>query len=111
MTPNTCTAICGNGRKDGTEVCDDGNLVSGDGCKNDCTATEPGWTCVTNPAVLSTCTPICSAANLYVVGNLKCSDGNIVNGDGCDATCQIEPGWTCDTNPNKATTPTKSLCT
>ena len=31
---------------DDLEACDDGNNVSGDGCKGDCSATEPYWTCV-----------------------------------------------------------------
>jgi cysteine-rich repeat protein len=33
-----CVAAgCGNGRIDGTEECDDGNMVPDDGCENDCT--------------------------------------------------------------------------
>jgi len=27
--------------------------------------------------------------------NEECDDGNIVNGDGCDAGCAVEAGWTC----------------
>lgn len=77
VSPNTCSAICGNGRKDGTEVCDDGNTVSGDGCKNDCSAIENGWNCLTPAASLTTCSPICSATSLYVVGNMTCADGNL----------------------------------
>ncbi len=37
---------CGNGNKDAGEVCDDGNLVNGDGCQSDCTLT-PSATQVT----------------------------------------------------------------
>ncbi len=33
-------AGCGNGVKDGSEQCDDGNQTNGDGCENDCT-----WSC------------------------------------------------------------------
>jgi cysteine-rich repeat protein len=33
-----CVApACGNGTREGTEVCDDGNSTEGDGCDNDCT--------------------------------------------------------------------------
>lgn len=32
-----CTLLCGNGRMDSGEVCDDGNRVSGDGCSSSCT--------------------------------------------------------------------------
>ncbi len=31
---------CGNGIKDEGEACDDGNLISGDGCSSDCRSTE-----------------------------------------------------------------------
>jgi len=34
----TSVAPCGNGTLDDDEACDDGNLVNGDGCNNDCTA-------------------------------------------------------------------------
>jgi len=35
MTP-TSDPICGDGRKDPTEACDDGNTQDGDGCRSDC---------------------------------------------------------------------------
>jgi cysteine-rich repeat protein len=35
---------CGNGYRMGLEQCDDGNLVSGDGCSSNCTI-EVGWEC------------------------------------------------------------------
>lgn len=31
-----CTAVCGNGVVDGSESCDDGNMISGDGCSASC---------------------------------------------------------------------------
>ncbi len=31
------TEVCGNGKKEGNEECDDGNTVSGDGCSSACT--------------------------------------------------------------------------
>jgi cysteine-rich repeat protein len=37
-------AICGDGDKKGTEQCDDGNLISGDGCNSTC-GIELGWVC------------------------------------------------------------------
>ncbi len=30
-------AVCGNGKREGAEACDDGNVSNGDGCKADCT--------------------------------------------------------------------------
>jgi len=37
-------ATCGDGLFRGTEGCDDGNLVNGDGCSSLC-AIEFGWKC------------------------------------------------------------------
>jgi cysteine-rich repeat protein len=34
--------VCGNGTPEGLEQCDDGNNVSGDGCRNDCTRESCG---------------------------------------------------------------------
>lgn len=31
-----CCAICGNGYQEGDEVCDDGNIMDGDGCLVTC---------------------------------------------------------------------------
>eukprot|EP01088_Endostelium_zonatum_P015603 TRINITY_DN3913_c0_g1_i1.p1 TRINITY_DN3913_c0_g1~~TRINITY_DN3913_c0_g1_i1.p1 ORF type:complete len:414 (-),score=139.67 TRINITY_DN3913_c0_g1_i1:71-1312(-) len=47
---------CGNGLVDGTETCDDGNTVSGDGCSSTC-QTEGGYNCTQNYlAATSVCT-------------------------------------------------------
>jgi len=29
------------------------------------------------------------------LGILSCDDGNLVDGDGCDSTCNTESGWYC----------------
>ncbi len=42
--------VCGDGWKVSTEVCDDGNIVSGDGCSALCTM-ENGYNCTGNPSV------------------------------------------------------------
>ena len=36
--------VCGNGRLEAHEGCDDGNRFAGDGCDASC-AVEPGWAC------------------------------------------------------------------
>ncbi len=36
--------VCGDGKIEGLEQCEDGNQVSGDGCSAEC-ETEPGWFC------------------------------------------------------------------
>src|SRR5215831_19049821 len=70
-------AVCGNGVVEAPELCDDGNLVSGDGCDANCTPTGCG--------------------NHVVTAGEQCDDGNVVSGDCCSATCQLEPaGAPCD---------------
>ncbi len=86
-------AMCGNGKIDGDDACDDGNTMSGDGCSATCTF-EAGWTCNAQG-----CTEICGDG--LVVGNEAkksgyCDDGNTSASDGCSPTCAIEAGWTCN---------------
>lgn len=51
----------------GTEECDDGNLLDGDGCDHTCTVTACG--------------------NGVPTEGEQCDDGNFVDGDGCDSDC------------------------
>lgn len=37
-------SLCGNGSVDGNEICDDGNVVDGDGCSRSCLL-DPGFSC------------------------------------------------------------------
>ncbi len=61
-------AVCGNGRKQGTEQCDDGNQSNTDSCTNTCT------------------TPVCG--DNYKQPNEECDDGNAVDTDSCTNTCK-----------------------
>ncbi|MEE2665842.1 MAG: DUF4215 domain-containing protein, partial [Myxococcota bacterium] len=85
---------CGNGMFEGTEECDDGNLVLADGCSQSCDI-ETNWTCTGFPSV---CMPICGNGKLQVTEG--CDDGGTTAGDGCDASCQVEPGWMCSGAPS-----------
>jgi cysteine-rich repeat protein len=62
--------VCGNGVVEPPELCDDGNLVDGDGCDSNCTPTGCG--------------------NGIVTAGEECDDGNLVSGDCCSATCMNE---------------------
>ncbi|MFO0660896.1 MAG: proprotein convertase P-domain-containing protein [Polyangiaceae bacterium] len=66
-TSGVCIA-CGDGITAGSEQCDDGNSVNGDGCDNNCKTSGCG--------------------NGVVAGSEQCDDGNSVNGDGCDNNCK-----------------------
>ncbi|WP_428269773.1 DUF4215 domain-containing protein, partial [Haliangium sp.] len=59
---------CGNGRLDRGEVCDDGNIIAGDGCSADCRLRE-------------------SCGNGVIDDGEACDDGNISSGDGCSRDC------------------------
>ncbi|MGE5186079.1 MAG: DUF4215 domain-containing protein [Acidobacteriota bacterium] len=63
------TGLCGNGVLDVGEACDDGNQMSGDGCRGDCKKIE-----------------LCGDGALDA--NEQCDDGNHNPADGCDA-CRL----------------------
>jgi cysteine-rich repeat protein len=85
------------------EICDDGNVVDGDGCDSNCTATGCGNTivtageaCDTGPSGSATCDPDCTlvscgdgTTNPFAVPTELCDDGNVASGDGCDANCTL----------------------
>jgi cysteine-rich repeat protein len=76
------SAICGDGAILGSETCDDGNDLPGDGCRPDCQVAL-GYSCSGEPsACLLTC------GNSFVDAGEQCDDGGLVNGDGCSSTCQ-----------------------
>src|SRR3989344_2335236 len=98
--------VCGNGDKEGTEQCDDGNVVNGDGCSSTCMAEQ----------VLVSC------GNAALDPGEQCDDGNPMNGDGCSSACMTESGYICAGMPSvcqkqqvfqcTGTTPANSqLCT
>ncbi len=77
--PGTCVGgacfepRCGDRIVETGEVCDDGNLVPGDGCAADCSTVE-------------------GCGNGVLEANLgeDCDDGNLLSGDGCDSRCASE---------------------
>jgi fibro-slime domain-containing protein len=81
--------VCGDGIVDGTEQCDDGNLIAYDGCSPTCTI-EPKCN------GQGQCTAICGDG--LVEPPEQCDIGAL-NGrrQGCGPTCQNEPsdGWYC----------------
>jgi hypothetical protein len=74
LNDNDCASVCGNGIKEGTEKCDDGDKSSGDGCSSSCTV-ESGYSC--NTASPNVCTKTC-------VSNC---DGKECGSDGCTGSC------------------------
>ncbi|MFZ9889545.1 MAG: DUF4215 domain-containing protein, partial [Myxococcota bacterium] len=64
--------ICGDGRIDTYEECDDADQLQTNACKNDCTYN------------------ICGD-NFILQGIEECDEGDTQNGDGCSAVCLEEP--------------------
>ena len=97
----TCTKVwvCGNGKVDPREACDDGNATAADGCSAVC-AVEPGYTCPKDPITSAggkcTAAPLSMCPNAIVENGEACDDGNTADHDGCSA-CQIDPGFSCPT--------------
>ena len=84
---------CGDGHKEGTEQCDDGNLRPFDGCTPTCT-NEPRCGYPNNDASKTyQCFSVCGDG--IKMPDEACDDGNVQDGDGCSATCTIERGYTC----------------
>ena len=69
LVEKVVTSLCGNGKVDPGEQCDDGNNENGDGCSSSCQR---------------------ECGNGHLDPGEQCDDGNRVSGDGCSATCQNE---------------------
>ncbi len=102
----TVTALCGNGRLEAGEQCDDGNTKSNDGCSASCKReiavcgdrriqAWAGEQCDDgNNDYTDGCTKYCKAAYCgdgYVRSGVEeCDDGNRTSGDGCSRSCRVE---------------------
>jgi len=106
---STCHLLCGNGRQDLGEECDNGALNSdtlpnacrtncmkstcGDGIKDfgeQCDAGALNSNTTSSPCRLNCVLPRCGDG--IVDKEEQCDDGQNVNGDGCSGTCLIECG-------------------
>ncbi len=97
-------SICGDGILEPGEQCDDGNVLSGDGCSSNCQIENPN-PCGVQPGQPGLCASLSVCGNGIVTSNETCDDGNTVSGDGCAADCQsVERGWACRV-PGKRCTP------
>lgn len=78
-----CSAvICGDKVIEGSEVCDDGNLVDGDGCDADCTLS-----CV-NPATDCPAAPVCQTSVCNAAAVCVTNDVNVDSACIAPSTCQ-----------------------
>ena len=113
---------CGDGEVTGSEQCDDGNTVSGDGCSSTCTTESTSGHCgdgivdvateqcddgntASGDGCSSTCQNEISAlcGNGQIDGSEACDDNNTTSGDGCSNACAVENGYTCTGTPSVCT--------
>jgi cysteine-rich repeat protein len=92
ITVSLCMGICGDGERVASEQCDDGNMLSGDGCSSSCVV-EAGYECRSVAGELEVCYTFCGDG--FVAGKESCDDNNTYDGDGCSSICKIELGWEC----------------
>ncbi|MGB5522898.1 MAG: DUF4215 domain-containing protein [Polyangiales bacterium] len=100
-------AFCGDGFRTPPEMCEDGNLVSGDGCTSACAVEFCGDGVVNNngteacePPGTATCTEACTVRTAacgdgFITSPEECEDGNVLDGDGCSSDCMVEGGPFC----------------
>ena len=93
---------CGDGVLADDEVCDDGDLESGDGCTDNCLALESGYSCA-EPG--KPCIVIARCGDGVVAPSEQCDDANTESADGCSNRCRVELGSKCEGSPS-ACTPT-----
>ena len=93
------TTLCGNGLLEPTEACDDGNVISLDGCSSACQF-EAGFDCTAGAP--TNCTDISVCGDGVFEGTESCDDSNESSGDGCAGDCRsVETGYVCtSTSPS-----------
>jgi cysteine-rich repeat protein len=121
---NNNTHACGDGHVDADEECDDGNVLSNDGCTSACrletshcgdgiteVATEQcdDGNNVSGDGCSANCqretVPPMNCGNGVIDAGETCDDHNLATGDGCGATCQVEQGYVCTGAPSVCVIP------
>jgi cysteine-rich repeat protein len=95
--------VCGDGVWEGVEECDDGDLVSGDGCSSTCLKEVCGnnrvdfaeqcddGNAVANDGCSNYClVEFCGDRSTQDGRGEECDDGNNLSGDGCSSSCKLE---------------------
>ncbi len=84
--------VCGNGKIEADETCDDDNRAGGDGCSSNCRL-EKGFVCNT-PG--EPCTESITCGDGKISEGEECDDGNNASKDGCSSDCKKEEGFSCE---------------
>ncbi|HVW66905.1 MAG TPA: DUF4215 domain-containing protein [Candidatus Peribacteraceae bacterium] len=98
-TASDTQSLCGNGKIDPSEECDDGNDVPFDGCTR--CLIDGFYTCSGQPSVCERkSTRLSGCGDGILQAGEECDDGNGRDGDGCSYRCEIEPGYVCPDGRN-----------
>ncbi len=91
---------CGDRAIDVGEICDDGNNISGDGCRGDCLSNEMcgnnvvdfvrGEVCDSSPGCAADCRSVTICGDGTTSAGETCDDSNIMSFDGCGRDCVRE---------------------
>lgn len=102
-----CVPLCGNGRADAGEQCDDGNMINNDTCSNRCERTCTDDSTCDCDEDRGVCRPLCG--NGRIDPGEGCDDGNREDRDSCNNTCLVRcrPGTMC---PDNQACPQNGLC-
>lgn len=105
VTTSVTVTVCGNSVVESGEQCDDGNIISSDGCSSSCQNEGPicgngvvqsGEQCddgngLSGDGCSATCQSESVCGNGVLQSGEQCDDGNTISNDGCSSTCQNEP--------------------
>jgi cysteine-rich repeat protein len=89
-------SVCGNGKVEAGEQCDDNNPTTYDGCAG--CMVEKGFSCANEPSVCVRTSRTCG--NGRVEHGESCDDKNRAGGDGCSGYCLVEAGFSCHGSPS-----------
>ncbi len=92
-TPDEVDAVCGNGKLEPGELCDDKNTKDGDGCSKDCTEQNADYDC-SEPG--KPCTDLVICGNGILEGDEACDEGEENETAGCSDDCSaVTDGYSC----------------
>ena len=104
-SPDGCIQpdVCGNGKLEAGEQCDDGNLAAGDGCTSSCQSeicgngiADPGEECDCGDGSAAPADASCEGRENSTLGGycradcrLHCGDGEVAEAEACDTAAPI----------------------
>jgi cysteine-rich repeat protein len=105
VSNNTCSPVCGDGVLLGSEECDDGNIMNGDGCSSICMI-ENGWACNTAANSSTVCNQ-CVGATFQAANKTTCDPCANYDCSTCDSSGNC---LSCNATSHRQLDPNTSRC-